>query len=46
MYTKKEIIEEAKKLGKMMADTEQVEFFQKAEAKIHENQEIREKWQV
>ena len=32
MYTKKEIIEEAKKLGKMMADTEQVEFFQKAEA--------------
>src|SRR5699024_5342650 len=43
MYTKKEIIEEAKKLGKMMADTEQVEFFQKAEAKIHENKENREK---
>ena len=43
MYTKDEIIEEAKKLGKMMAETEQVEFFQKAEAKIHENQEIREK---
>src|SRR5699024_6149092 len=43
MYTKKEIIEEAKKLGKMMADTEQVEFFQKAEAKSHENKVIREK---
>lgn len=43
MYTKQEIIEEAKKLGKMMAETEQVEFFQKAEAKIHENNDIREK---
>ena len=43
MYTKDQIIEEAKKLGKMMSETEQVEFFQKAEAKIHENQEIREK---
>ncbi|CAD2077702.1 hypothetical protein GCM10007275_06920 [Jeotgalicoccus coquinae] len=43
MYTKDEIIEEAKKLGKMMSETDQVEFFKKAEAKIHENQEIREK---
>ena len=37
MYTKDQIIEEARKLGKMMSETEQVEFFQKAEAKIHEN---------
>ncbi|CAM4227852.1 RicAFT regulatory complex protein RicA family protein [Lacicoccus alkaliphilus] len=43
MYTKQEIVEEAKKLGKMMAETEQVEFFKKAEAKIHENQEVRER---
>jgi cell fate (sporulation/competence/biofilm development) regulator YmcA (YheA/YmcA/DUF963 family) len=43
MYSKKEIIAEAKDLGKMMATTEQVEFFKKAEAKIHENQNVREK---
>ncbi|WP_052256581.1 YlbF/YmcA family competence regulator [Salinicoccus sp. YB14-2] len=42
MYTKQEIVEEAKKLGKMMAETEQVEFFKKAEAKIHENKDVRE----
>lgn len=43
MYTKQEIVEEAKKLGKMMAETEQVEFFKKAEAKIHENKDVRER---
>lgn len=43
MYTKQEIVAEAKKLGKMMAETEQVEFFKKAEAKIHENKEVRER---
>lgn len=43
MYSKKEIVAEAKGLGKMMAATEQVEFFKKAEAKIHENQDVREK---
>lgn len=42
MYTKQEIVEEAKRLGKMMAETEQVEFFKKAEAKIHENKDVRE----
>lgn len=43
MYSKKEIVAEAKNLGKMMSTTEQVEYFKKAEAKIHENQEVREK---
>ena len=43
MYSKQEIVEEAKKLGKMMAETEQVEFFKKAEAKIHENKDVRER---
>ncbi|MFD2829012.1 RicAFT regulatory complex protein RicA family protein [Corticicoccus populi] len=43
MYSKKDIVAEAKNLGKMMAATEQVEFFKKAEAKIHENQDVREK---
>lgn len=43
MYSKKEIVEEAKRLGRMMSETEQVEFFKKAEAQIHENQDVREK---
>ncbi|WP_020008616.1 RicAFT regulatory complex protein RicA family protein [Salinicoccus albus] len=43
MYSKDEIVEEAKQLGRMMSETEQVEFFKKAEAKIHENKEVREK---
>lgn len=43
MYTNDEIIQKAKELGQMMAVTEQVEFFKKAEAQIHENQTVREK---
>lgn len=43
MYTNDEIIQKAKELGQMMAATEQVEFFKKAEAQIHENQTVREK---
>lgn len=43
MYSKDEIVNEAKQLGKMMGETEQVEFFKKAEAKIHENKDVREK---
>jgi len=43
MYSKDEIVNEAKQLGKMMSETEQVEFFKKAEAKIHENKDVREK---
>ncbi|WP_414043276.1 RicAFT regulatory complex protein RicA family protein [Macrococcus animalis] len=43
MYTNDEIIAKAKELGKMMSETEAVEFFKRAEAQIHENQNVREK---
>ncbi|HEY4578610.1 MAG TPA: YlbF family regulator [Savagea sp.] len=42
MYTRTEIIDMANKLGEMIASTEQVEFFKQAEAKINENQKVRE----
>jgi len=35
MYTNDEILAKAKELGKMMAETEAVEFFKRAEAQIH-----------
>lgn len=40
-YTKDEIIERAKELAKMIADTEEVDFFKRAEAQINENEKIR-----
>lgn len=43
MYTKDDIVSEAKKLGRMIASTEEVEFFKTAEAKIHEHEEIRKR---
>lgn len=43
MYTKEEIIEKAKEIAHMIANTEQVEFFKRAEEQINENQKIREK---
>ncbi|GGI41896.1 RicAFT regulatory complex protein RicA family protein [Mammaliicoccus stepanovicii] len=43
MYTKDDILNQARKLGKMMAETEEVDFFKRAEAQIHENQTVREK---
>ncbi|MCU7556488.1 RicAFT regulatory complex protein RicA family protein [Macrococcus capreoli] len=43
MYTNDEILLKAKELGKMMAETEAVDFFKRAEAQIHENQNVREK---
>lgn len=43
MYTKEEIVAAAKELGKMIAETDEVKFFEKAEAKIHENKDVREK---
>lgn len=43
MYTNDEILAKAKELGKMMAETEAVDFFKRAEAQIHENQNVREK---
>lgn len=43
LYTKDEIVERAKEIAHMIANTEQVEFFKKAEAQINENQQVREK---
>ncbi|TFE03423.1 MULTISPECIES: RicAFT regulatory complex protein RicA family protein [Jeotgalibacillus] len=42
-YTKKDIIERAKELAQMITETEEVDFFKRAEAQIQENQKIREK---
>ncbi|WP_404450132.1 RicAFT regulatory complex protein RicA family protein [Sutcliffiella horikoshii] len=41
-YTRAEIVERAKELAQMIADTEEVEYFQRAEAQINENQKIKE----
>lgn len=41
-YTKEEIVEKAKEIALMIAKTEQVDFFTRAEAQINENQKIRE----
>ncbi|WP_033829014.1 RicAFT regulatory complex protein RicA family protein [Bacillus andreraoultii] len=42
-YTKSDIIDKARELAKMIAETEEVDFFKRAEAKINENQKVREK---
>ena len=42
LYTKDEIIAKAREIAVMIANTEQVEFFKRAEAQINENQKIRE----
>ncbi|WP_416825768.1 RicAFT regulatory complex protein RicA family protein [Ectobacillus polymachus] len=41
MYTKDEIIEQAKQLAQMIAETEEVDFFKRAEEKIHKNETIK-----
>jgi cell fate (sporulation/competence/biofilm development) regulator YmcA (YheA/YmcA/DUF963 family) len=41
-YTKEEIVERAKELAKMIAETEEVDFFKRAEAQINENKKVRE----
>lgn len=41
-YTKDDIIKQAGDLAQMIADTEEVDFFKRAEAQIHENQKVRE----
>ena len=41
-YTKDDIIKHAGNLAQMIADTEEVDFFKRAEAQIHENQKVRE----
>lgn len=43
VYTKDEIVEKAKEIAHMIANTEEVEFFKKAESQINENQKVREK---
>lgn len=42
-YTRDEIVAKAKEIAEMIATTEQVDFFTRAEAQINENQTIREK---
>lgn len=39
-YSKEDIINRAKELAKMIASTEEVDFFKRAEAKIHENKKV------
>ena len=43
VYSKDEIIEKAKEIAHMIANTEEVDFFKKAEEQINENQMVREK---
>lgn len=43
LYTKDEIVDKAKEIAHMIANTEEVEFFKKAEEQINENQFVREK---
>jgi cell fate (sporulation/competence/biofilm development) regulator YmcA (YheA/YmcA/DUF963 family) len=40
-YSKDEIVARAKELAKMIAETEEVDFFKRAEAQIHENEKVR-----
>ncbi|PIC75277.1 hypothetical protein CSV69_03270 [Sporosarcina sp. P26b] len=42
-FTKDEIIQKARDLAHMLANTEEVEFYKRAEAQINENQKVREK---
>ncbi|WP_442599586.1 RicAFT regulatory complex protein RicA family protein [Neobacillus sp. D3-1R] len=39
-YTKDDIIARAKEIAKMIAETEEVDFFKRAEAQIHDNEKI------
>lgn len=41
-YSKDEIVEKAHELAKMIAQTEEVDFFKRAEAQIHENEKVRQ----
>jgi cell fate (sporulation/competence/biofilm development) regulator YmcA (YheA/YmcA/DUF963 family) len=40
-YTRDEIIARAKELAKMIAETEEVDFFKRAEEKINQNEKVR-----
>lgn len=39
-YTKDEIVARAKELARMVAETDEVDFFKRAEAQIHENKKV------
>src|SRR5699024_413579 len=39
-YSRKEILDEARHLAKMLANTEEIDRFKKVEAKINENQKV------
>jgi len=41
-YTKEDILKQAHELARMMSETEEVDFFKRAEAQINENQTVRE----
>ena len=43
LYTKDEIVEKAKEIAHMIANTEEVETFKQIEEQINENQKVREK---
>lgn len=43
LYSKDDIVVKAKEIAHMIANTEEVEFFKKAEEQINENQFVREK---
>lgn len=42
LYTKNEIVSKANEIAMMIANTEEVEFYKRAEAQINENSKIRE----
>lgn len=39
-YTRQEVLEEAKQLAAMLANTEEIERFKQVEAKINENEKV------
>lgn len=39
-YTRKQVVDEAHKLGKMMADIEEIDRFKQLEAKLNENMKV------
>lgn len=39
-YTRKQVLDEAKKLAKMLANTEEIDRFKQVEAKINENKKV------
>ncbi|WP_409292405.1 RicAFT regulatory complex protein RicA family protein [Peribacillus sp. SCS-26] len=41
-YTKEDILGKADELARMISETEEVDFFKRAEAQINENQKVRE----